>query len=320
MNHKELEKLIRENGIADNRFSSPNNAKLISESDAYFESKLNSIVLKKFYNKTMSLPVPKRTLGSSLVQYYDKNETGNDYVVGDLHCQFDQLDKQLFEINFDKAKDRLFAVGDLIDRANIKEDGYRVLEFLNQSWFFSTLGNHEELILTLLSLPKSWFETVYRSAMQNGAQWLTKNDEKLAKVLYQKFNDERRNRQNDLTFKQLMNEFPLIKKIYFEFSKLPYLIKIGNNAIIHAEVPLFITDFDDLIAKIEAKHIETLISLLWGRERIENDINQEVTGIDKIYCGHSIVQEADNYANHRMIDIGAYQSKSGRLHIEKINH
>ncbi len=97
------------------------------------------------------------------------------------------------------------------------------------------------------------------------------------------------------------------------------MIVIENTAIIHAEVPLFITDFEDLVAKIEDMHIDTLESLLWGRLRIEMDINKKVDGINKIYCGHNILPEADNYGNHRMIDIGAYQTKSGKLHIEKID-
>jgi hypothetical protein len=105
-------------------------------------------------------------------------------------------------------------------------------------------------------------------------------------------------------------------KIYFEFSKLPYMIKVGDVGIIHAEVPLFITDFMDLVAKIEGKHIETLEPLLWGRERIEKDI--DITGVNKIYCGHNILPEADDYGNHRMIDIDAYKNKSGKLCIEKI--
>ncbi len=51
-----------------------------------------------------------------LIQYFEKNNVGDDFVVGDIHCQFNQLNRQLYEIGFDPKKDRLFAVGDLIDR------------------------------------------------------------------------------------------------------------------------------------------------------------------------------------------------------------
>lgn len=86
-----------------------------------------------------------------LIQYFEKNQEGDDYVVGDIHCQFDQLNNQLEEIGFDKTKDRLFATGDLIDRGG---DGYRVLNDLGQDWFHSVMSNHEEMILSLLSLPE----------------------------------------------------------------------------------------------------------------------------------------------------------------------
>jgi len=116
-----------------------------------------------------------------------------------------------------------------------------------------------------------------------------------------------------------MTDFPMLHHIYFQFSKLPYLIQIENVAIIHAEVPLFINSFSDLVEKIEEQHIDTLESLLWGRLRVEMDINKKVDGIGKIYCGHTPLPEADNYGNHRVVDIGSYKTKSGKLHIEKIN-
>lgn len=52
--------------------------------------------------------------------------------------------------------------------------------------------------------------------------------------------------------------------------------------------------------------------------RIEGDINREVIGIKKIYCGHTILEKADQYGNHFCIDIGAYINEDKKLHIEKI--
>lgn len=155
--------------------------------------------------------------------------------------------------------------------------------------------------------------------MLNGAEWLVADNPELKKLFEDYCIDDKFGSKNDLTFEKLMSKFPQLYKIYFEFSKLPYMIKIGDVAILHAEVPLYIDEFSDLVAKIENMHIETLESLLWGRMRIERNIDKKVDGINKIYCGHSIVQEADDYSNHRMIDVGAYRSKSGKLQIEKID-
>jgi len=286
------------------------------QSDDCFTSELNSIILKKFYHEAVSLPVIHGKPYQS-IQYFEKNQKGNDYVVGDIHCQFQQLEIQLDEIGFNKKVDRIFTVGDLIDRG---PDGYRVLDYLSQDWFYSVLGNHEDLILSLLFLPRGLLQLSYNAAMSNGSRWLTDIDIKLKQAFIDAVTAEKFSKKSDLTFEKLMSDFPLLKEIYDEFSKLPYLIKIGNVAIVHAEVPLFIESFKDLVTKIEDRHIETLESLLWGRERIENDINKKVNGIDQIYCGHNILQDADDYSNHRMIDTGAFQSKSGKLHIEKIEH
>jgi len=185
---------------------------------------------------------------------------------------------------------------------------------------FFDFSYHEDLILSLLFLPRGLLQLSYNAAMSNGSRWLTDIDIKLKQAFIDAVTAEKFSKKSDLTFEKLMSDFPLLKEIYDEFSKLPYLIKIGNVAIVHAEVPLFIESFKDLVTKIEDRHIETLESLLWGRERIENDINKKVNGIDRIYCGHNILQDADDYSNHRMIDTGAFQSKFGKLHIEKIEH
>jgi len=44
------------------------------------------------------------------------NQAGKDYVIGDLHGCYELLERLLDAVGFDKSKDRLFSVGDLIDR------------------------------------------------------------------------------------------------------------------------------------------------------------------------------------------------------------
>ncbi len=50
------------------------------------------------------------------VMHYQENNIGNDYVCGDVHGCYDKLQEALDEIGFDPTKDRLFIVGDLVDR------------------------------------------------------------------------------------------------------------------------------------------------------------------------------------------------------------
>jgi serine/threonine protein phosphatase 1 len=71
------------------------------------------------------------------------NTQGTDYVVGDIHGHYDKLMDALLAVNFDRKCDRLLAVGDLVDRG---PDSLGVIELLNEPWFFSCMGNHEDLL------------------------------------------------------------------------------------------------------------------------------------------------------------------------------
>ena len=63
------------------------------------------------------------------VHRYPRNDSGRDFVVGDLHGCFAQLRAELEARHFDPQRDRLFAVGDLVDRGPQSD---RVLETVEQ--------------------------------------------------------------------------------------------------------------------------------------------------------------------------------------------
>jgi len=89
---------------------------------------------------------------------YKPNENGKDYVCSDIHGCFSDLEEILESINFDTSVDRLFCVGDMVDRGPESE---RCLEFLAKRWFFSAYGNHEDLVVS---------GDTYLHAM-NGGSW-----------------------------------------------------------------------------------------------------------------------------------------------------
>jgi len=73
-----------------------------------------------------------------------ENLTGKDYFVGDIHGELALLMRALQRCRFDFDKDRLFSVGDMIDRG---PQSLKTLELLNEKWFFAVLGNHEAMLL-----------------------------------------------------------------------------------------------------------------------------------------------------------------------------
>lgn len=76
------------------------------------------------------------------------NPLGRDWAVGDIHGHFERLQHTLDAAGFDPARDRLFSVGDLVDRG---PDSDRVLEWLDKPWFFAVQGNHELLTLQFMA-------------------------------------------------------------------------------------------------------------------------------------------------------------------------
>src|ERR1700761_8326980 len=75
------------------------------------------------------------------IAHFDRNTRGRDLIVGDIHGCFSRLRAHLNYLQFDPARDRLFSVGDLIDRGPESE---HALEWLAQPGFHAVKGNHEE--------------------------------------------------------------------------------------------------------------------------------------------------------------------------------
>ena len=71
------------------------------------------------------------------------NHEGQDFFVGDIHGEYDLLLATLAQCQFNFERDRLFSVGDIIDRGS---DSMACLELLEMPWFFAVRGNHEEML------------------------------------------------------------------------------------------------------------------------------------------------------------------------------
>ena len=75
------------------------------------------------------------------------NTRGRDLAVGDIHGHFERLQECLEAVEFDPAVDRLFSVGDLVDRGPASP---QALEWLAKPWFHAVQGNHESLAVNHL--------------------------------------------------------------------------------------------------------------------------------------------------------------------------
>lgn len=97
------------------------------------------------------------------VKHFELNTKGNDYCVGDIHGCFAKLQQQLDEMGFNPEVDRLFSVGDLVDRG---PDSEAALEWLAKPWFHAIAGNHEQMAIDAAQGLVDWDLYEY-----NGGKW-----------------------------------------------------------------------------------------------------------------------------------------------------
>ena len=215
---------------------------------------------------------------SPAVRRFAMNRKGRDFVVGDLHGAFRVLDEALAKVRFDPGCDRLFSVGDLIDRG---PKSTRCLEFLDKPWFHAVRGNHEDDLLDLY--PADDY------ALRVAAQW--------APYLAWWLDVPQGQRQEILT----------------ALSRLPLAIEValpqGRAGIVHADVPAGM-DWDIFLARLESRDKQVRGTALWGRARVNQEIGEPVPGVSRVFVGHTILWEGmRRYGNVFVIDTGAVFSQ-----------
>lgn len=213
------------------------------------------------------------------IRSFALNSTGRDFVVGDIHGMYGHLDHALEDLDFNVERDRLFSVGDLIDRG---PDSLRALEFLDTPWFFAVMGNHEQMLLraqTDAIEMDNW--TRY-----NGGEWWRLLDDSIR----QRFRDT--------------------------LDALPYAMQVetdsGRVGIVHADVPLN-RHWDSFVSHLH-HDAELQNFALWSRHRLNwgkrfGDV-PSVDGLHLLVVGHTPMREATRYQNIMYIDTAAAYTES----------
>lgn len=204
-----------------------------------------------------------------MIRHYAQNEAGRDFVVGDIHGCTALLTTLLDEAAFDPEIDRLFSVGDLIDRG---PDSMGALALLKQPWFHAVRGNHESMLMQIAAdpSPANW-----RWWIDNGGMWA----------------------------KGLMPAE--LQEYAAELSALPLAISVGSGwsrfNVIHAEY--FGTD-DTLDAGNYDPH--TAERMQWGRSRVQRQFTSAVDDeLSMTFVGHTVVPALMRLDSHIYIDTGS---------------
>jgi len=243
----------------------------------------------------------------SPIRQLPPNNIGKDYVVGDLHGCFDLLNRLMEHVNFDESCDRLFSVGDLIDRG---PDSLFCLEFLDEPWFYAVKGNHELMMLEpflnyLTSGKVDNFESIKQSGLFDfGGEWIEEHYQPDQQTMSPEFTHS-------------------LKKAL----DLPTMLVVGEGEnrfhVIHAE--LVIPDHlnskqivwldNDIDKWVEQQSIpnSTQDIIYWERTlmttpSIELKNTKTQPGLSTTYCGHTYATKPRQILSHLCIDTGGYLS------------
>ena len=91
------------------------------------------------------------------------NAHGRDFVVGDVHGCFRTLERALDALGFEQGRDRLFGVGDLVNRGPHSDEA---VEWLDRRFDAVAIGNHDRAVLR-------WLESNSGTPPPPGSEWLS---------------------------------------------------------------------------------------------------------------------------------------------------
>lgn len=209
---------------------------------------------------------------SSRVLRLPANVLGRDFIVGDIHGAYDLVIDAMRAVRFDRARDRILSVGDLVDRG---VGSGRCLGFLAQPYVYAVRGNHDHDLTTI----DGGTAQALAGINFNGMAWLKGIPEE---------------------------QFLAIQEA---FSRLPIVMEIesprGLVGIVHGDVPAGMP-WQEFTRRIEAGDPDVIEVALTGRERIRGGADQGVEGVGRVFVGHSVQWEGpQRLGNVFAVDTGA---------------
>jgi serine/threonine protein phosphatase 1 len=202
---------------------------------------------------------------TSLILQLPKNAHGRDFVVGDIHFKTNDLNRGLRALGFDQAKDRLIAVGDLVDRGAGVLDG---LKLLGEPWFFSVQGNYERMLIDAYDAnPHA------RYSAHGAGWWMTIADESKGMII------------------ERLRGLPMAIEMQSDR---------GVVGVVHADVPAGIS-WPTFTAQLDDVAFQEIA--LWGRDRVVKHHRQGVSGVWRVCTGHTWVPRPLRLGNVLALDV-----------------
>jgi hypothetical protein len=226
------------------------------------------------------------------IRHFEANTEGRDFIIGDLHGSYSCFENLLKNIKFDETVDRMFSVGDLVDRG---PDSKACLDLLLKPWFYCVIANHEQMMYEAFHggyMGMFWMRNGGSWAHAELTNWQEYQRDKFAGVTIGAVQIEP-STQHMLDLLQIVNE-------------LPYLITIelqdGSKAhVMHAEPAPGVVPTDDMFSSpgklMEIATFQTTDGdfMCWGRAKFRAFYDADLSNRKKIvrtvaynYPGHEV--------------------------------
>jgi serine/threonine protein phosphatase 1 len=207
---------------------------------------------------------------------FEANTQGRDFAVGDIHGHFGFLQVALDTIGFSPATDRLFSVGDLVDRG---PESHQVLDWLNKPWFHAIAGNHD--FMTWRRALQSPYPLV--DHLRHGGEWLD-----ALSLPQQKAVGER------------LRDLPIAAQVH---------TAQGLIGLVHADCPF--DNWADMQAAPLMPDVE--YTCLWSIERHRRRYAGIVRGVRAVVHGHMTLPAMQVLGNVYYIDTGGWLPNRGHF-------
>jgi serine/threonine protein phosphatase 1 len=232
---------------------------------------------------------------------------GRLFAAGDIHGEFHVLMAALHALEFDFDKDLLLLVGDIHDRGVNSPD---CLELLQEPWLLSTIGNHEWMLLSVVTESGSINyknQAALDTFIVNGGEWcLDRTDQERARW----------------------------RSLILEHVPLYWMLERRDShkvMVCHAEPA---SEYLPDVIAVKNRKIDTALlhdeQTIWGRNMLYNaarsylshDIKQQllppVEGVLFSMHGHSYVKKAAWVNNQLYLDTGT--TLGNKLTLVDIDH
>lgn len=212
------------------------------------------------------------------VVHHASNLDGRDFVVGDLHGCVDALRYLLREIEFDATRDRLFSVGDLIDRGTQSQQALTLLE---KPWFYPVLGNHEDALCAVVE------------GRLDRRQWYAIGGTWAAEVPGSQL----------VAYARRLQQLPLVRVVGSGEKRFNVL----HAEFFGADADLDAGRFDEAVRE----------RMLWGRDlALGRGLPQD--GLSLTYCGHTPMCDVQRLGAQVFIDTGAFTAEGRLTMVEAL--